>query len=62
MLALPFSALRSSSPVTRKPGNRKRAVPLTFKQWRYAFTNAVPEEEARELEARFLAEQGIERL
>ncbi|WP_259471702.1 alpha/beta hydrolase [Streptomyces shenzhenensis] len=31
------------------PANRHRAVPLTFEQFRYAFANAVSEEEAKEL-------------
>ena len=31
------------------PRNRHRAVPLTFDQFRYAFANAVREDEANEL-------------
>jgi pimeloyl-ACP methyl ester carboxylesterase len=49
VLPLPFSALRSSSAVLGNPANRHRAVPLTFEQFRYAFANAVDEQEAREL-------------
>jgi len=49
VLPLPFSALKASSPVLRSPGNRNKAVPLTFDQFRYAFANAVPEAEARSL-------------
>jgi non-heme chloroperoxidase len=49
VLPLPFSALRSASPVLGNPANRNRAVPLTFDQFRYAFANAVSEEEAKEL-------------
>jgi non-heme chloroperoxidase len=49
VLPLPISALRSSSPVLSNPANRNRAVPLTFEQFRFAFANAVSEEEAREL-------------
>src|SRR3954447_15770825 len=30
VLPLPLSALRSASPILRRPGNRNRAVPLTF--------------------------------
>src|SRR5205823_6104731 len=37
VLPLPLSALRSGSPVLRNPGNRHRAVPLTFDQFHYAF-------------------------
>ena len=46
---LPFSALRSSWSVLRNPFNLKKAVPLTFEQFRYAFGNAIPEDEARTL-------------
>jgi non-heme chloroperoxidase len=53
VLPLPISALRSSSAVLKNPANRHRAVPLTFEQFRYAFANAVSEEEARELYAEF---------
>ncbi|MEU1340494.1 alpha/beta hydrolase [Streptomyces sp. NPDC048179] len=49
VLPLPVSALRSSAPVLSNPANRHRAVPLTFEQFRYAFANAVSEEEAKEL-------------
>lgn len=49
VLPLPISALRSSSPVLRNPANHGRAVPLTYEQFRYAFANAVTEDEAREL-------------
>ena len=31
------------------PANRGRAVPLTYEQFRYAFANAVTEDEAKEL-------------
>jgi pimeloyl-ACP methyl ester carboxylesterase len=49
VLPLPFSELRSSAPVLRNPANRNRAVPLTYDQFRYAFANAVGEDEAEEL-------------
>jgi non-heme chloroperoxidase len=49
VLPLPVSALRSASPVLTNPANRHRAVPLTYEQFRYAFANAVDEEEARQL-------------
>ncbi|MDP5317043.1 alpha/beta hydrolase [Streptomyces poriferorum] len=49
VLPLPISALRSSFPVLGNPANRHRAVPLTYEQFRYAFANAVSEEEARQL-------------
>lgn len=46
---LPISALRASFPVLGNPFNLKKAVSLTFNQFRYGFANAVPEQEAREL-------------
>jgi non-heme chloroperoxidase len=49
VLPLPISALKSASPVLGKPANRNRAVPLTYEQFRFAFANAVPEDEAKTL-------------
>ncbi|MET0600621.1 MAG: alpha/beta hydrolase [Baekduia sp.] len=49
VLPLPVSALKSASPVLGNPTNRSRAVPLTYEQFRYAFANAVSEDEAKEL-------------
>ena len=49
VLPLPISALKSSWPVLGNPANRNRAVPLTYEQFRYAFANAVSEDEAKEL-------------
>ncbi len=49
VLPLPFSALKAASPVLSNPGNRSKAVPLTYEQFRFAFANAVGEQEAREL-------------
>ena len=49
VLPLPFSSLKSASPVLGNPANRNRAIPLTYEQFRYAFANAVSEDEAREL-------------
>ncbi|HSS93129.1 MAG TPA: alpha/beta hydrolase [Candidatus Dormibacteraeota bacterium] len=49
VLPLPFSALKSASPVLGNPANRNRAVPLTYDQFRYAFANAVSEDEAKQL-------------
>jgi non-heme chloroperoxidase len=49
VLPLPISALRASMPVLHNPANRNRAVKLTYGQFRYAFANAVREEEAKEL-------------
>ena len=49
VLPLPISALRSASPVLRNPANRRRAVPLTYEQFRYGFANALAEDEAKSL-------------
>jgi non-heme chloroperoxidase len=53
VLPLPFSALKSAFPVLGNPANRNRAVPLTYDQFRYAFANAVHEDEAKSLYATF---------
>jgi non-heme chloroperoxidase len=53
VLPLPISALRSSAPVLSNPANRNRAVPLTYEQFRFAFANAVSEDEAKELYATY---------
>jgi non-heme chloroperoxidase len=49
VLPLPISSLRSAMPVLGNPANRKRAVTLTFDQFRYGWANAVPEAEAHQL-------------
>jgi pimeloyl-ACP methyl ester carboxylesterase len=49
VLPLPISALRSAEPALKNPANYNRAVPLTYEQFRYAFANAVGEEEAKTL-------------
>jgi pimeloyl-ACP methyl ester carboxylesterase len=49
VLPLPIAALRSALPVLGNPFNAKRAVTLTPAQFRFAFGNAVSEEEARNL-------------
>lgn len=53
VLPLPLSSLRAGSAVLGNPANRRRAVPLTYEQFRYAFANAVTEDEARKLYAEF---------
>jgi non-heme chloroperoxidase len=53
VLPLPLSALKSAWPVLRNPANRNRAIPLTYEQFRFAFANAVSEEEAKELYEKF---------
>jgi non-heme chloroperoxidase len=49
VLPLPISALRAAAPVLANPFKYNKAVPLTFEQFRYAFANAVPDDEARRL-------------
>jgi len=49
VLPLPLSALKASRPVLGNPRNRHRAIALTYDQFRFAFANAVPEDEARRL-------------
>ena len=49
VLPLPISALKSASPVLHNPANRSKAIPLTYEQFRFAFANAVSEQEAKEL-------------
>ncbi|MYX37044.1 MULTISPECIES: alpha/beta hydrolase [unclassified Streptomyces] len=46
VLPLPLSALRSTLPVFKNPANKHRAVSLTAEQFRFAFGNAVSEEES----------------
>jgi pimeloyl-ACP methyl ester carboxylesterase len=53
VLPLPFSALKSAWPVLGNPANRNRAVPLTYDQFRFAFANAVEEDEAKQLYQNF---------
>jgi non-heme chloroperoxidase len=49
VLPLPISALQAALPVLGNPLNRNRAVPLTYDQFRFAFANAVDEDQARRL-------------
>jgi non-heme chloroperoxidase len=49
VVPLPISSLKAARPVLGNPANRHRAVPLTYDQFRFAFANAVSEQEAREL-------------
>jgi non-heme chloroperoxidase len=53
VLPLPLSSLKAAFPVLGNPANRRRAVPLTFNQFRFAFANAVSEDEARQLYGAF---------
>jgi pimeloyl-ACP methyl ester carboxylesterase len=53
VLPVPLSALRATLPVFTNPANRRKAVSLTAAQFRYAFGNAIPEEESQELYERW---------
>ncbi|HXY46109.1 MAG TPA: alpha/beta fold hydrolase, partial [Acidimicrobiales bacterium] len=53
VLSFPLSALKAAAPVLRNPANDRRAIQLTFEQFRYGFANAVDEDEAKELYAGF---------
>jgi pimeloyl-ACP methyl ester carboxylesterase len=53
VLPLPLSALRSTLPVFKNPTNRHKAVSLTAEQFRYAFGNAISEQESQELYERW---------
>ena len=46
VLPLPLSALRSTLPVFKNPGNKHKAVSLTAEQFRFAFGNAISPEES----------------
>ncbi|MFD2082523.1 Esterase/lipase [Actinopolymorpha cephalotaxi] len=49
VLPLPRESLKSASPVLRDPRNRRKAVSLTFEQFRFGWANHVDEDEARRL-------------
>ena len=53
IMAVPMSTVRSLRPMIANPANRKRARPLTYEQFRYAYANAVSEREAKELYEKF---------
>jgi alpha-beta hydrolase superfamily lysophospholipase len=53
VLPLPISSLRAAFPALSNPANRNRAVSLTVEQFRYAFGNAVSQEESDELYERW---------
>ena len=49
----PPSQIRASFPVLKNPANRHRAVPFTPKQFHYAFTNTLSEEESQKVYDRY---------
>jgi pimeloyl-ACP methyl ester carboxylesterase len=46
---VPLAQIRSGLPVLSRPGNKKKAVSLTRKQFRYAFGNAISQIESDQL-------------
>src|SRR5215831_10645328 len=53
VLPVPLSELKVGAPVLSNPANYHRAVALTYEQFRYGFTNALSEEESRQLYDRY---------
>ena len=53
VLSLPVSTLKASWPVLSNPANRNKAIMLTEEQFRFAFANAVDEDEAHQLYEKF---------
>jgi pimeloyl-ACP methyl ester carboxylesterase len=53
VLGLPFSAIRSAWPILRNPANLNKAVGLTAKQFHYAFTNTLSEDESAKVYERY---------
>jgi pimeloyl-ACP methyl ester carboxylesterase len=47
VLRLPLAQLRAAFPALSNPANRKRTVQLTPKQFHYAFTNTMSDDEAK---------------
>lgn len=58
VLPLPLSALRVTFPVFRNPANKHRAVSPTADQFRFAFGNAVDEDESQDLYERWTIPPG----
>jgi pimeloyl-ACP methyl ester carboxylesterase len=44
---VPLSQVKATFPVLKNPANRHKAVGFSYDQWRYAFTNTFPEDQAR---------------
>jgi non-heme chloroperoxidase len=60
VLPLPVSVLRGVGPFLINPLTRRRAITLTFDQFKYSWANALDEKEAKELYDRFhVAGSGI---
>jgi len=44
---------RTRASRSRSPANRHKVVPLSFEEWKYAFTNTFTDDEARALYERY---------
>src|SRR5712692_8668741 len=53
VLPLPISSLKSASPVLGNPTNWNRAVTLSLEQFKYAWANALSDDEAQQLRETF---------
>ncbi|MFJ4165431.1 alpha/beta hydrolase [Microbacterium sp. NPDC089698] len=51
--ALPLSEIKATLPVLGNPGNKNRAVPITEKEFHYAFTNNLTDEESKAVYDRY---------
>ncbi|MER7766736.1 alpha/beta hydrolase [Kitasatospora sp. NPDC096140] len=51
--ALPFSEIKATFPVLKNPANKSRAVPITEKEFHYAFTNNLTEEDSKAVYDRY---------
>jgi pimeloyl-ACP methyl ester carboxylesterase len=53
ILKLPWSTLRTGWPILRNPLNRRRAVPISVKQFQYRFTNHLSVDASKPLHERY---------
>ena len=51
--ALPFSEIKATFPVLKNPLNHDKAVPITEKEFHYAFTNNLTDEESKAVYDRY---------
>jgi pimeloyl-ACP methyl ester carboxylesterase len=50
---IPLSQVKATFPALKNPANHHRAVPLSWEQWHYAFTNTFDEDRSRALYERY---------
>jgi pimeloyl-ACP methyl ester carboxylesterase len=53
--AMPFSEVKSTFPTLKNPANRHKGVPISPKEFHYAFTNTLTEEESQAAYDRYAA-------